>query len=304
MAILRSMLFIPANNWRMILRATKEQEDAVILDLEDAVPLGEKETGRIFARDSLPMFKEWDIITFVRVNSLETGLTAEDLHYITNEDLTGVMLPKAGSAKDILQLENMLEEEEEDKGLSSGGILIIPLLETPEGVIKAYEIAVASKRVKALCFGAGDFLRELGGGFATTQLSPEEYFPMLLYARSHISTVAKSVGILAIDTPFFGLLLDMEGLRTESEKVKLLGYSGKLLIHPRQINTVNEVFSPSPEDIEYAKNIITAYKEAEAKGLGAASFGGRMIDYAMFAMGEALLEKAEMIAKKEKKQAF
>jgi len=93
----------------------------------------------------------------------------------------------------------------------------------------------------------------------------------------------------------------MKGLRTETEKAKLLGYSGKLLIHPRQIDPVNEVFSPSTEDIEYAKNIIAAYKEAEAKGLGAASFGGRMIDYAMFAMGEALLEKAEMISEKEKR---
>ncbi|MFX0198166.1 MAG: HpcH/HpaI aldolase/citrate lyase family protein [Candidatus Hodarchaeota archaeon] len=302
MVILRSMLFVPANNWRMILRAIKEREDAVILDLEDAVPLGEKETGRIFARDSLPMFKERNIVTYVRVNSLETGFTAEDLNYITNKDLTGVMLPKSGSVEDILQLENIIEEEEERKGLSTGNISIIPLLETPKGVAKANEIAVASKRVKALSFGAGDFLRELGGGFATTQLSPEEYFPMLLYARSHISIAAKSAGIPAIDTPFFGLLLDMKGLRTETEKAKLLGFSGKLLIHPRQIDPVNEVFSPSPEDIEYAKNIIAAYKEAEAKGLGAASFGGRMIDYAMFAMGEALLEKAEMISEKEKRQ--
>jgi len=296
------MLFVPANNWRMISRASREREDAVILDLEDAVPPAEKETGRIFGRDSLPIFKSKDIITFVRINSLGTGFTADDLKYFVRKDLDGVMLPKTESKEDILQLETMLEVEEQNNGIPSGSTSIIPLLESPKGVSNANEIAVASARVMALSFGAGDFMRELGGGFATTQLSPEEYFPMLLYARSQISIAAKCADIFAIDTPFFGLLLDMDGLKTETEKARLLGFNGKMIIHPRQVNTVNEVFSPSPEDIEYAKNIINAYKEAEAQGLGAASFGGRMIDYAMFAMGEALLAKAEAIAEKEKKR--
>ncbi|MCK5563188.1 CoA ester lyase [Candidatus Bathyarchaeota archaeon] len=288
----------------MISRASREREDAVILDLEDAVPPAEKETGRIFGRDSLSLFKSKDIFTFVRINSLGTGFTAEDLKYIVRKDLDGVMLPKTESKENIIRLESMLEAEEQTNNLPSGSISIIPLLESPKGVSNANEIAVSSPRVMALSFGAGDFMRELGGGFATTQLSPEEYFPMLLYARSHLSIAAKCADIFALDTPFFGLLLDKKGLKTETEKARLLGFNGKMIIHPRQVNTVNEVFSPSPEDIEYAKNIITGYKEAEAQGLGAASFGGRMIDYAMFAMGEELLAKAEAIAEKEKKRQF
>ena len=131
--ILRSMLFVPANNWRMISRALREQEDAVILDLEDAVPPAEKETGRILGRDSLSIFKSKDIFTFVRINSLGTWYTAEDLKYIVRKDLDGVMLPKTESKEDIFQLETMLEAEEQANKLPSGSISIIPLLESPKG---------------------------------------------------------------------------------------------------------------------------------------------------------------------------
>ena len=113
--ILRSMLFVPSNNWRMINRASREREDGVILDLEDAVPLGEKETGRVFARDGLPLLKSRGIDTFVRVNSLGTGFTQEDLKFIICKDLDGVMLPKSESAEDIHRLETMMEQEEAQK---------------------------------------------------------------------------------------------------------------------------------------------------------------------------------------------
>lgn len=300
--IIRSLLFVPANNWRMILRATREMEDAVILDLEDAVPVGEKETGRIFARDSLPLFKEQGIVTIVRVNSLGTGFTSEDLKYVVCGNLDGVMLPKAESKEDIIQLERLLTKEEEVKGLPQGSIFIMPLIESPKGILNLNEIALASKRVAALGFGAADFLRELGGGFAVTRISPEEYFPMLLYPRAMISIVARAIGIPAIDTPFFGSLIDIEGLRREAERVKLLGFSGKMVIHPRHIAPVNEVFSPSKEDVEYAKRVIEAYREAEAKGLGATSLEGRMIDYAMYLMGKSLLAKFEAISERERKK--
>lgn len=303
MAVWRSMLFIPANSWRMIMRATTEMQDAIILDLEDAVPVAEKETGRVFARDSISFLKSKGIDVFVRVNSLGTGLTKEDLRYVVVKDLDGIILPKSESKEEIIKLDRLIREEEERKKLTPDMILIIPLIESPKGVLNVLEIAKASKRVAALSFGAGDFLRELGEGFAIARLSPDEYFPMILYARSRISIAARVVGVPAIDTPFFGLLIDVEGLIRESSRVKLLGFKGKLLIHPRHIEPVNKVFSPSKEDIEFSKQMIKAYKEAEAKGLGAASFGGRMIDYAMVSMGEDILARAEAIAEKEKRRA-
>jgi citrate lyase subunit beta/citryl-CoA lyase len=287
----------------MIMRATTEMQDAIILDLEDAVPIAEKETGRVFARDGIPILKAKGIDVFVRVNSLGTGLTEKDLGYVVVEGLDGIMLPKSETKEQIVKLDRFLKKEEVKKGMKPGSISILPLLESPRGVLNASDIATGSKRVVALGFGAGDFLRELGEGFAIARLSPDEYFPMILYARSRISIAARVAGVPAIDTPFFGLLIDTEGLERESSKAKLLGFKGKMLIHPRHVQPVNQVFSPSKEDIEFSKRMIDAYKEAEAKGLGAASFGGRMIDYAMVSMGEDLLSKAEAIAEKEKRRA-
>jgi len=297
--ILRSMLYIPANGWRMIIRGVSELEDAVILDLEDAVPIGEKETGRVFARDSIPMFKDAGIDVFVRVNSMGTGLTEEDISYVMVKALDGIMLPKTEKKDDIIRLDQFLTEEEERKGLESNCIDIIPLVESPGGVQNIFDIVSASSRIVGVSFGAGDFLREMGVGFAITRLSFEEYYPLILYARSRISQAAKIAGIEAIDTPFFGLLIDTKGLTEESGKVKMLGFTGKQLIHPRHIGPVNRVFAPSEEDVAYAKSIVASYEEAKAKGLGAASFGGRMIDYAMYKMGMDLILKAESIAKKE-----
>jgi len=302
MSVWRSMLFIPANSWRMIMRSITEMQDAIILDLEDAVPVAEKETARIFARDGIPILKSKGIDVFVRVNSFGTGLTQEDLKYVVVKGLDGIMLPKSEKKEEIVKLDRLLKKEEEKKKLKPNTISIMPLLESPRGVLNAFGIATASKRVAALGFGAGDFLRELGEGFAIARLSPDDYFPMILYARSRISIAARVTSVPAIDTPFFGLLIDTEGLIRESSRVKLLGFKGKLLIHPRHIEPVNQVFSPSKEDVEFSKQIINVYREAEKRGLGAVSFGGRMIDYAMVSMGEDLLSRAEAISEKERRR--
>ena len=300
--IWRSMLFIPANSWRMIIRSLEEMQDAVIFDLEDAVPIAEKETARVLARDGAPLLKSRDIDAFVRVNSISTGFTAEDLSYVVTEAVDAIMLPKSESKEDIIELDKLISKEEKSKNIKPSSVGIMPLLESPRGVLNAYEIATASERVCGLAFGAGDFLRELGEGFAIARLTPDEYFPAILYARSQISIVARVANMPAIDTPFFGLLTDTEGLVRETAKVKLLGFKGKLLIHPRHVEPVNEVFTPSSEDVDFAKQMIQVYREAEAKGQGAASFGGRMVDYAMVSMGEDLIKRAETIATKQDKR--
>jgi citrate lyase subunit beta/citryl-CoA lyase len=300
--IMRSLLYVPANSWRMINTATTEGADAVILDLEDGCPMAEKEMARIFARDSIPMLKEHCGDVFVRVNSLETGLTATDISYVSVEGLDGIMLAKTESSEDIAAVDELLQEEEREKGLEPKGITLIALLETPKGILNLREIIGASQRVIALGFGAGDFSREMGAGMGVTKLSPEEYFPMVLHARSSIAMAARAAGIQAIDTPFFGLLIDLEGLATESGKVKLLGFSGKQLTHPRHVPVVNAVFSPAEEEVDFAKRVVGAYEEAKAKGLGATSLGGRMIDYGTFKRAESLLALAEAIEKKDRKK--
>jgi len=300
--IMRSMLYVPANSWRMITTATTEGADAVILDLEDACPMAEKETARIFARDSIPMLKEHGVDVFVRVNSLETGFTATDISYVVVQGLDGIMLAKTESGEDIATVDKLLQEEEQKKELAPKSMALIALLETPKGILNLREIIAASQRVIALGFGAGDFSREMGAGMGITKLSPEEYFPMVLHARSSIAMAARAAGIQAIDTPFFGLLIDLEGLAEESEKVKLLGFSGKQLTHPRHVAVVNEVFSPAKEDVAVAKRVVGAYEEAKAKGLGATSLGGKMIDYGTFKRAEALLTLAKAIEEKDKRK--
>ena len=299
--VLRSMLYVPANSWRMITNATAEGADALILDLEDGCPMSEKETGRVFARDSIPMLKEQKAKVFVRVNSLETGLTETDISYVVTQGLDGIMLAKTESKEDVFTIDRLLQEEELKKGLELKSVLLIALLETPQGILNIREIIAASDRVVAVGFGAGDFSREMGAGMGVTKLSPEEYFPMVLYARSNIAMTARAAGIQAIDTPFFGLVIDLEGLIRESEKVKLLGFSGKQLTHPRHVASVNAAFSPAEEDVAFARMVVKVYEEARAKGLGATTIGGKMIDYGSFKRAEALLSTARVIEKRAKR---
>ena len=293
--VLRSMLYVPANNWRMISNATGEGADALILDLEDGCPMSEKETGRVFARDSIPMLKEQGAKVFVRVNSLETGLTETDISYVVTQGLDGIMLAKTESKEDVFTIDRLLQEEELKKGIELKSVLLIALLETPQGILNVREIIAGSDRVVAVGFGAGDFSREMGAGMGVTKLSPEEYFPMVLYARSILAMAARAAGIQAIDTPFFGLVIDLEGLVRESKKVKLLGFSGKQLTHPRHVASVNAAFSPAEEDVVFARMVVKVYEEARAKGLGATTIGGKMIDYGSFKRAESLLSYAGAI---------
>jgi len=297
------MLFVPANSWRMITTAATESGDAVILDLEDACPIAEKETGRIFARDSIPMLKEKGMDVFVRVNSFETGWTEEDIRYVVTEGLDGIMLPKSDSKEDIVRLDQLLGEEERKKGLKSNSISILPLLETPKGISAVSDIISSSQRVIGVSFGAGDYSREIGAGMGVTSLSADEFFLMASHPRSTIALAARAAGILAIDSPFFGLVIDMDGLVKEVRKVKLMGFTGKLLVHPRHVDPVNQVFSPSKEEIDFARRVIKAYEEAKAKGLGATSLGGRMIDYGSYRRALNLILNSEKISEKEKRKS-
>jgi citrate lyase subunit beta/citryl-CoA lyase len=299
--ILRSMLYVPANSWRMITNATGEGADAVILDLEDGCPMPEKETGRVFARDSIPMLKEHGLDVFVRVNSLETGMTETDIRHVVVQGIDGIMLAKTQSKEDILQAERLMREEESKKNLVPESVAIMALIETPKGIMNIQEIIEASKRVIAVGFGAGDFSREMGAGMGVSKLSPEEYFPMVLYARSAMAVASRAAGIQAIDTPFFGLIIDLEGLKKESEKARLLGFSGKQLTHPRHVDVVNQVFTPAKGDVDFAKGVVAAYEEARAKGLGATTMGGKMIDYGSFKRAESLLAFAKAIEEREKR---
>jgi citrate lyase subunit beta/citryl-CoA lyase len=290
--VVRSSLFVPANNWRIIQSAREEKPDAIILDLEDAVPIEEKETARWFVKDAVKLLKESGKIIIVRVNGLATGLTKDDLKFAVQKDCDAIMLPKSESMDDITELERLIENEEKEKGLTETSI--IPLIESARGVINANEIVAASKRIVAVGFGAADYMRDFGRSYFS--MSPEEI--ELLYPRSRLALAARKAEIPAIDTPFLGLIIDKEGLLKESKIALSLGFKGKMCIHPMHIEPINQVFSPSEKDFHSAKKIIQAYEEAKSRGLGAASVEGRMIDEATYKMAKETLMFCETIGKR------
>lgn len=298
MMVLRSMLYAPGNSMRMITKAATLASDAIILDLEDAVPLPDKETARTMVRDSISAIKSGGAYVFVRVNALTTNMTAEDLKFVVIEGLDGIMLAKTETESDVTELDGMIEEAEKGSGLRPGGLTIVPLIESAKGVVNAYEIASASKRVVAVAFGAGDYYRDLGR--AISLLSPDEI--ELLYARSQIVNSSRAAGVQAIDTPFLGLLTNRASFMKEATLALQLGFKGKQLIHPTQIEFVNKVFSPSVDEAEYSRRLAKAFEEGQARGLGAISYEGRMIDIMSYKQAKELANFVEVIAEKEKRR--
>lgn len=294
--ILRSLLFVPANNWRMMLRALKEYTDAIVLDMEDAVPVEDKETARWFVSEYLKILPDERPIIMVRINSWTTELTSKDLHFVINKGLDCIVLPKTSSAKDIERLDHEISKFEQKRGLNKGSIKILPLLETALGIENAKEIATASERIIGLSFGIGDFLRDMGLDYK--DLSNEQY--EVLYPRSKIAVIARSLDLIAIDAPFLGMIIDREGLMKESLLAKKLGFKGKFAIHPSHIPIINEIFTPSIEEINEAKEIVEIYEKTLKKGIGVASYRGIMIDYMHYKRAKEVLETINTIKSKKK----
>lgn len=295
MFVLRSMLYVPGNSVRMAVKAATLPADAIIFDLEDAIPSADKETAGILTRDSIKLVKQRGIHVFVRVNSLTTGLTLKDLRYTVVKGLDGVMIPKSETKADVVKVDKMISKIEKTSKLKSRAIKLIPLIETAKGIVNSLQIASASDRVVAVAFGAGDYYRDLGR--AVTSLSEDEI--ELLYARSQIVNTSRAVGVQAIDTPFLGLLTDKKGFLREVKLALQLGFKGKQCIHPSQIEIINNMFSPSQENIDFSKRVVEAFEEAQAKGVGAISFEGRMIDFMTYRQAKDFLITSQLIEKKK-----
>ncbi len=289
----RSLLFVPANSWRLMLSSLRSKADVIVLDMEDAVPVGEKETARWLVREFLKEERgRFRGLVFARVNSLTTGMLDEDLDFLIREGIDGIVLPKAEVPEDVWKLEEKLLHFENERGLDE--VKIIPLIESAMGLERSLDIALSSDRITALSFGMGDFLRDLGR--SVSDLSSDEM--ELLYARSKVSVAAASAKILAIDTPFLGMIIDRKGVREQSLLAKRLGFKGKYAIHPSHIPIINEVFTPSESEVKEAMEIVKAYEEAISHGLGAASFRGIMIDRMSYEQAKSFLEVAKEIERR------
>ena len=291
MVLLRSLLFVPANRADMIEKARTAPADALVLDMEDSVPLSEKPAARTTVARMAPGLALRGQMVFVRVNGLSTGLTKEDVEAVVAKDVYGLSLPKVESAEDITRADSLIRAAEFNQGLKAGGIRLIPWIETAVGVLHAYEILSASPRLIGVAFGADDFTRDMG--VERTKEATEQFFP-----RASIGLAARAAGVLALDTPWVDFK-DEAGLIRDTNQARLLGFKGRFCIHPRQIEAVNRVFTPSPQEIEQARKTVAAYDAAAAQGKGAIQYEGQMVDIAGVERLRKFLALADEMAKKQ-----
>ncbi|MBI4965032.1 MAG: CoA ester lyase [Desulfomonile tiedjei] len=283
---LRSFLFVPATNPRRVEKAFSSNADAVILDLEDAVAVSEKMKARSLVVDVLSRMRRDG--TYVRVNGVNTPWIVGDLMAVVGGRPAGIMLPKAECPEEVKRVDWLIGQLESEYGLPPRNIELLALVETARGVAKACEVASASSRTRRLAFGAVDFTLDMG-------LRPSGKGTELFFARSQLAIASRAAGIEGpIDTVYVNLK-DDAGLMEDCRVARELGFLGKLAIHPAQIATINEVFSPAQSEVDYALKVVHAFDEAESQGIAAVQLDGKFIDYPVAEWARRTLDVANCL---------
>lgn len=276
-------MFVPGNNPAMMSDAFIYGPDSIMLDLEDSVTMAEKDAARLLVHNALKTIDYGNTEMVVRVNPLNTPYGKKDVEAVVKAGVDVIRMPKTETAQEVQELEAEIEKVEKELGCL-GRTQIMAAIESTKGIINAYAIATASKRMMGIALGAEDYCANL-----KTQRTPSG--DELLLARETIVVAARAAGIYALDTVYSNLN-DMETFRKEVELIKRLGFDGKSIINPRQIEIINEVFTPSEKAIEKAKTIIAAIKEAKAKGSGVIAVNGKMVDKPVVTRAEHTIELA------------
>jgi citrate lyase subunit beta/citryl-CoA lyase len=281
--LFRTLIFVPGISVRFVEKAKTLAADVVCLDLEDSVPANEKDAARKTIAGALVQRQQYKSPVYVRTNSPESGLLPADLKAVVQKGIDGIVVPKVNDGGEVAEIVKMLSALEQER--STGKISLMPSIETARGVVNAYQIAGADERVNALVFGVFDFMHDMrmdydesdGSGYA--------------YARAKVPVDARAAGVAAIDA-IWQKVDDIDGLVKDATIAKKLGYSGKSIIHPGQIEPVHKVFLPSKSEIEWAKKVVDALGEAMEKGTGrlAVRLDGRMIDAVHYKQAKAILD--------------
>lgn len=294
--IRRSILILPVNVQRFVEKAYLRNADAIMLDLEDAVPPGEKENARKLIKDSISLAARGGSEVLVRINN-DPSLLASDVEASAYPGLAAIALPKAESPDEAHNLEAQLEKLEKQRGIQPGSVKIVILIETPRGLLKAQEIAAASSRIDSMSLGAEDYRLELGVEGSTDGME-------IFYPLSWLVTVCKAYGI----SPR-GLLgsiagfRDLEGFEQAAMRARQLGCEGASCIHPDQVEILNRVFTPAPERVEYACRVVEAYMEGLKKGTSSVNLDGKMVDIPVYERAKHLLEFVEAIKRVEERKS-
>ena len=284
MTVLRSLLFVPGNQPRMLERASGLKPDAFIPDMEDSVPLDEKANAREVTASYLAKLGAGGTPVIPRVNSLDTGLLDDDLAAVVGENILGVSVGKIETPEDIAAISAKLETLERKAGIEVGSVSLVPWIETAMAIVHLYEICTASPRIVGVAFGAEDFTNDMG--IERTESESETYF-----ARNSIAVAARAADVLALDTPYFSFR-DPDGLRENASVARQYGFKGKFAIHPAQLEAIRTVFGPQPEEVEHARRVIQAWERAAAAGRGTLDLDGEMVDAPVVERARNLLAQA------------
>ena len=288
----RTLLFAPGSRTELLTKAQLGAADAMIFDLEDSVPLNAKDEARKNIQEVLGLGLKKPM--YLRISNPRAGDYVADLGVFHSHSLfnvAGVALPKADDAHDIETVSKALQVIEIKAGVAVGSLSILPMIETCLGLRNSFDIAKSSKRVSGMALASaeqGDFMVDLGGHWTPRSLA-------LTYPRSKLVVDSRAAGVEWIVDGVFMNLKDTQMLREECLIARELGFVGKMAIHPTQVDVMHEVFSPSAEEIEYARGLIAAFREGEARGVGAVKYEGMMVDYANVRLAERTLALVESL---------
>ena len=291
--ILRTALFVPATRPDRVDKALSAGADVVIIDLEDAVAQALKSEAREAARKKVMEHAQRKLM--VRVNALGSGYNRKDLDSIVGASLTGVMLPKVESSEHIRETHERLLGCEHSCGMPAGSLAVVALIESARGVQNILRImseTIQPARMLLAAFGAADYSLDLGINMSRDGAE-------LHYPRSRIAVACRAAGKEPpIDTPFMIDLKDLDALRADARRAKQLGFQGKLCIHPSQVAPCNEIFSPTAEEILYARRVVEAFEKSEAAGMGALQLDGKFIDYPVVERSRRIIRLGESVGLK------
>ena len=288
MPVLRSLLFAPGNHARRVTKALASAADAVILDLEDACPVAEKVATRAVVVEALQRVPH-EALGYVRINALTTEFAYGDLMATVQAAVDGIMLTKVESADQLRTVDWLMSQLERERGLPAGGIDLLPLVETAKGFAALGEISRACKRVRRLAFGAGDFTTDLGITWSSSELE-------LLKFRGDLVLASRAADLEPpIDLAWIRLD-DNTGLTESVRWGRVLGFQGKLCIHPDHIAPINTAFTPTAEQVEKAHRILEAFAKAEASGSAAIQVDGLLVDYPIVLQARRVLEATQRIS--------
>jgi len=287
---LRSWMFVPGNSTRMVEKGFASGADAIMLDLEDGVVPEQKPAARPLVAEAISRLAAGSRpACYCRVNGAHTDDLALDLDHVVVPGLTGITLAKVETPDQVVRVAGQLSALERRRDIAEGTVRMMLAIETARGLLAAQQIAAASSRVSGLMFGAEDFSTDVGLPTVRTGMARD-----FLFARSMIVYAAAAAGVASVDA-VWPELRDIDGLRHDAEAARALGFMGKSMVHPGHIDTVNEVFTPSAAEVDFARGLIVEFEQAVKDGKGSISYAGKLVDRPIYARALATVRLARQI---------